>query len=112
MTGTVHALVRDRYCSRKFIGPLDAGDLPDTAIRVMLENHSAHVFEETSAWLAKQAESRLTLKHGSPLNPIEGFFSKLASSVPRQSRVASKQEIKDRPLPAIDDISQHPIAPS
>ena len=35
-------------------------------------------------------------KHGSWLNLVEGFFSKLARSVLRHIRVASKQELKDR----------------
>jgi hypothetical protein len=50
-----------------------------------------------------------TPKHGSWLNLIEGFFSRLARSVLRHIRVASKQELKDRILAAIDDINRHPV---
>ena len=50
-----------------------------------------------------------TPKHGSWLNLIEGFFSKLARSVLRHIRVASKQELKDRIIAAIDDINRHPV---
>jgi len=50
-----------------------------------------------------------TPKHGSWLNLIEGFFSKLARSALRHIRVASKQELKDRILAAIDDINRHPV---
>jgi hypothetical protein len=50
-----------------------------------------------------------TPKHCSWLNLVEGFFSKLARSVLRHIRVASKQELEDRLLAAIDDINQHPV---
>ena len=43
---------------------------------------------------------------------VEGFFSKLARSVLRHIRVASKQELKKRIMVAIDDINQHPIVHS
>jgi hypothetical protein len=39
----------------------------------------------------------------------EGFFSKLARSVLRHIRVASKQELAERLLAAIEDINQQPI---
>src|SRR5262245_35419308 len=58
--------------------------------------YSAHISKETKAWLAQQPAGRFeftfTPKHGSWLNLIEGFFSKLARSVLRHIRVASKQE--------------------
>jgi hypothetical protein len=41
--------------------------------------------------------------------PVEGFFSKLARSVLRHIRVASKQELKDRITAAIDYITQDPV---
>ena len=119
MTGKVHALVKDRHRSREFIEFLELLDLaypPDTAIKVILDNHSAHVSKETNAWLAKQPAGRFaftfTPKHGSWLNLIEGFFSKLARSVLRHIRVASKQELKERLMAAIDDINQHPVVHS
>ena len=40
---------------------------------------------------------------------IEGFFSKLARSVLRQIRVASKQELKDRLLAAMDYFNGDPV---
>jgi hypothetical protein len=40
---------------------------------------------------------------------IEGFFSKLARSVLRHIRVASKQELKDRIMAAIDFFNQEPV---
>jgi transposase len=116
VTGKVHALVRDRHRSREFIEflkLLDAAYATETAIRVILDNHSAHVSKETRTWLASQRQGRFefvfTPKHGSWLNLIEGFFSKLARSVLRHIRVASKQELRDRIIAAIDDVNQHPV---
>jgi len=51
-----------------------------------------------------------TPKHGSWLNLVEGFFSKLARSVLRHIRVASKQEFEDRILAVIDDINRRPLS--
>jgi transposase len=116
LTGVVHASVEDRHRSREFVGflqKLDAAYPPATAIKVILDNHSAHVSKETKAWLATQPEGRFTFvftpKHGSWLNLVEGFFSKMARSVLRHIRVASKQELKDRILAAIDDNNRDPV---
>jgi len=116
LTGQVHALVKDRHRSREFVEflkLLDAAYPTDTAIKLILDNHSAHISKETKAWLAEQPEGRFaftfTPKHASWLNLIEGFFSKLARSVLRHIRVASKQELKERLMAAIDDINRHPV---
>ena len=53
--------------------------------------------------------SPFTATHGSWLNLIEGFFSKMARSVLRHIRVASKQEFKDRILAFIEDVNREPI---
>ena len=50
-----------------------------------------------------------TPKHGSWLNLVEGFFSKLARSVLRHIRVASKQELKDRIMAAMDEFNCDPV---
>ena len=119
VTGKVHAMVKDRHRSREFVEflkHLDAAYPTDTAIKLILDNHSAHISKETKAWLATQPAGRfaftLTPKHGSWLNLIEGFFSKLARSVLRHIRVASKQELKQRILAAIDDINKRPVVHS
>jgi hypothetical protein len=46
-----------------------------------------------------------TPNHGSSLNLVEGFFSKMACSILRHIRVASKSELKARILAYIDDIN-------
>jgi transposase len=116
VTGKVHALVRDRHRSREFIEFLklaDAAYPAHTAINVILDNHSAHISKETRAWIAKQPAHRFeftfTPKHGSWLNLIEGFFSKLARSVLRHIRVASKQELTDRIMAAIEYFNKKPV---
>jgi len=116
LTGVVHASVEERHRSREvvaFLQELDAAYPPATAIKLILDNHSAHVSKETKAWLAAQPEGRFTLvftpKHGSWLNLVEGFFSKLTRSVLRHIRVASKQELKDRIMAAIDAINRDPV---
>jgi transposase len=116
LTGKVHALVKDRHRSREFIEFLqlvDAAYPSHTAIRLILDNHSAHISKETKAWLATRPAGRFeftfTPTHGSWLNLIEGFFSKLARSVLRHIRVASKQELKDRITAAMDHFNQNPV---
>src|SRR6201997_3193737 len=103
LTGHVHALVKERHRSREFIEfltLLDAAYPADTAIELILDNHSAHVSCETTGWLAAQPIGRFTFTftptHGSWLNIIEGFFSKLARSVLRHIRVRSKDELAQR----------------
>jgi transposase len=116
LTGEVHALVKDRHRSREFIEflkLLDAAYPSHTTIKLILDNHSAHISKETKAWLAEQPTGRFeftfTPKHGSWLNLVEGFFSKLARSVLRHIRVASKQELKERIMAAMDEFNRHPV---
>jgi transposase len=116
VTGKVHALVKDRHRSCEFIEflkLLDAAYPAHTAIKLILDNHSAHISKETKAWVAEQPAHRFdftfTPTHGSWLNLIEGFFSKLARSVLRYIRVASKQELKDRIIAAMDYFNQQPV---
>ena len=115
-TGHVHARVEDRHRSREFVDflrQLDAAYPADTAIKLILDNHSAHISRQTKAWLAAQSERRFTFvftpKHGSWLNLIEGFFSKMTRSVLRHIRVASKAELKTRILAYLDDLNRDPV---
>jgi transposase len=116
LTGKVHALVKERHRSREFIEflkLLDAAYPASAAIKLILDNHSAHISRETHAWLAAQPAGRFeftfTPKHGSWLNLIEGFFSKFTRSVLRHIRVASKQELKQRIMAGIKDVNRHPV---
>ena len=116
LTGKVHALVKERHRSREFIEflkLLNAAYPARTAIKLILDNHSAHISRETQAWLATKPVSRFeftfTPKHGSWLNLIEGFFSKFARSVLRHIRVASKQELKERIMGGIEEVNRYPV---
>ena len=116
LTGKVHALVRDRHRSREFIEflkLLDAAYPASTAIKLILDNHSAHISKETKAWLTARPAGRFeftfTPKHGSWLNLVEGFFSKFARSVLRHIRVTSKQELKERIMAGIRHVNRYPI---
>ena len=116
LSGQIHSLVKDRHRSREFIEflkLLDAAYPAHTAIKLILDNHSAHISRETRSWLAEQRPGRFefvfTPKHGSWLNLVEGFFSKLTRSVLRHIRVASKQELKDRLIAAINHFNDNPV---
>jgi transposase len=116
LTGQVHASIEDRHRSREFVGflkKLDAAYPADTAIKVILDNHSAHISKETKAWVDAQPQGRFcfvfTPKHGSWLNLVEGFFSKMARSMLRHIRVASKAELKARITAYLDEINRDPV---
>jgi|ERR1022692_269680 transposase len=101
-TGRVTEIVSDHHASADFIAllsKLDQGYPPQTRIRLLLDNHSAHVSKETQAWLSlhpQRFEFVFTPKHGSWLNIVETMFSKMTRSMLRGIRVASKQELIDR----------------
>jgi transposase len=101
-TGRVTEIVRDRHASADFIvllAKLDQTYPPQSRIRLLLDNHSAHISKETKTWLSlhpQRFEFVFTPKHGSWLNIVESLFSKMARSMLRGIRVASKQELVDR----------------
>ncbi len=54
-TGRVTEIVSDHHASVDFIallGKLDDGYPPQTRIRLLLDNHSAHTSKETQGWLS------------------------------------------------------------
>jgi transposase len=113
--GMVFPLVRERHRSREFVELLtllDAQYPPDWRIRLVLDNHSAHTSKETQAFLLTRPgryELVFTPKHGSWLNLVEMFFSKIARSFLRHIRVESKQELVDRIYKGIAEINQDPV---
>ena len=98
LNGKVHGLVADRHRSKEFVQFLKQVHraYPRKArIRIILDNHSAHISKETKAFLSKlpeRFEFVFTPKHGSWLNIIEVFFSKMTRTVLRHIRVQSKSE--------------------
>jgi transposase len=101
-TGRVTEIVRDRHASVDFIAlltKLDAEYPAQARIRLLLDNHSAHISKETQAYLSlhpQRFEFVFTPKHGSWLNIVETMFSKMARTMLRGIRVATKQELIDR----------------
>src|SRR5215212_966887 len=54
LSGQVHACIENRHRSREFIGflkKIDAAYSTDTAIKLILDNHSAHISKETNRCL-------------------------------------------------------------
>ena len=113
--GHVTARVEDRHRSIEFIGLLSDLDLrypPECTIRIILDNHSAHISKETQAFLAKHPnrfQYVLTPKHGSWLNIVETLFGKMARSFLRHIRVQSLDELKARILKGIAEINAAPV---
>jgi hypothetical protein len=113
--GHVTARVEDRHRSLEFIGLLS--DLhekypPECTIRIILDNHSAHISRETQAFLSmhpNRFQYVLTPKHGSWLNIVETLFGKMARSFLRHIRVQSLDELKTRILRGIAEINAAPV---
>lgn len=114
-SGYVHGVVEERHRSREFIGLLreiDAFYPEDCRIRLILDNHSAHISKETMEWLSIRPgrfEYVHTPTHGSWLNIIETLFSKMARTFLRGIRVETKLELKQRILQGIQEINQQPV---
>ena len=114
-SGHIFANVEDRHRSVEFIAllrQLDDHYPPEAIIRVVLDNHSAHISKETVAYLSSRPgrfEYVHTPKHGSWLNLIECAFSKMARTFLRHIRVQSIDELKSRILMGIAEINASPV---
>jgi transposase len=114
-SGHIFANVEDRHRSVEFIALLKRLDEyypSDAIIRVVLDNHSAHISKETVAYLGTRPgrfEYVHTPKHGSWLNLIECAFSKMARTFLRHIRVKSIDELKTRILKGIDEFNAAPV---
>ena len=114
-SGHIFANVEDRHRSVEFVALLKRLDQyypSDAIIRVVLDNHSAHISRETMAYLATRPgrfEYVHTPKHGSWLNLIECAFSKMARTFLRHIRVVSIEDLKARILKGIDEINASPV---
>ena len=91
---------------------LDAKYPQGEIIRLILDNHSAHKSKETCTYLASNAgrfEFVFTPTHGSWLNMIESFFSKMTRQMLRGIRVSSKEELAKRIYQYFKDINEEPV---
>jgi len=114
ITGQIYGEVHERHRSKEFVGflkNLDSHYSKDMKIRIILDNHSAHVSRETKGYL-KTVPGRFEFifipKHASWLNLIEVFFSKMTRSFLRGIRVNSKLELKERILKYINEVNEMP----
>lgn len=114
-SGHVFGRVEDRHRSREFIALLESLDAyypKEAIIRLVLDNHSAHISKETMAYLASRPgrfEYVHTPKHGSWLNLIECAFSKMARTFLRHIRVISVEDLKARIDKGIDEMNAAPV---
>jgi transposase len=113
--GHVIARVEERHRSQEFVAllkDLDAYYPAELTIRIILDNHSAHISRETRAYLASRPNRFHyvhTPKHGSWLNLVETLFGKMAHTFLRHIRVKSKAELKQRILLGIAEINAAPV---
>lgn len=113
--GHVTARVERRHRSREFIAllkDLDRCYPAECTIRLVLDNHSAHISKETQGFLATRPNRFkyvLTPKHGSWLNIVETLFGKMARTFLRHIRVQSWEELRDRVLKGVEEINSAPV---
>ena len=114
-TGEAIPLVRDRHSSKEyveFLSLLDAKYPKGDKIRLVLDNLKVHTSEETRKYLAKvpgRFEFVFTPKHGSWLNLVEGFFSKLTRQFLKGIRVTTKEELVERIYKYFEEVNDEPI---
>lgn len=113
--GEIIAQVHPRHRSREFIlllKDLDEHYPAECTIRVILDNHSAHISKETMAYLASRPNRFIyvhTPKHGSWLNLIETVFGKMARTFLKSIRVQSREELKQRILQGVREMNLAPV---
>src|SRR5260370_41887219 len=104
-----------RQRSREFIAllrDLDAYYPAESVIRLIMDNHSAHLSKETQTFLATRPnrfQYVLTPKHGAWLNIVETLFGKLARTFLRHIRVQSCEELHARILKGVAEIDAAPV---
>jgi len=113
--GHVIARVEERHRSVEFLAllqDLDAYYPPPCTIRLILDNHSAHIAKPTRAYLATRPnrfQYVLTPTHGSWLNIVETLFGKMARTFLKHIRVQSRNELRERILKGVEEINELPV---
>lgn len=114
-TGEAIPLVRDKYSSTEyieFLKLLDDKYPKGDKLRIVLDNLKVHTSEATRKYLATvpgRFEFVFTPKHGSWLNMVESFFSKMTCQMLRGIRVKSKEELTNRIYRYFVEINEEPI---
>ncbi len=81
-------------------------------IRIILDNHSAHTSRETQEYLnsvSGRFEFVFTPTHGSWLNMVEGFFSKMTRQMLIGICVATKEELKEQIYKYFEEVNSIPV---
>ena len=114
-TGEAIPLVADKHSSKEYIDflkMLDEKYPKADRIRLVLDNLKIHSSEEPRKYLATvpgRFEFVFTPKHGSWLNLIEGFFSKLTRQMLKGIRVKTKDELVQRIYKYFDEVNEDPV---
>ena len=114
-TGEAIPLVSETHSSKdyiEFLKILDSKYPKGDKIRIVLDNLKVHTSEATRNHLATVSgrfEFVFTPKHGSWLNMVEGFFSKMTKQMLRGIRVKSKEELKERIYLYFTEINEEPV---
>ncbi|RGX93340.1 IS630 family transposase [Roseburia sp. OF03-24] len=114
-TGEAIPLVRDKYSSTEyieFLKLLDDKYPKGDKLRIVLDNLKVHTSEATRKYLVTvpgRFEFVFTPKHGSWLNMVESFFSKMTRQMLRGIRVKSKEELTNRIYRYFVEINEEPI---
>ena len=116
LTGEAIPLVSETHKSSDFIEFLKILDKKypsQDTIRIILDNHSAHTSKETRRFPDTLPKGRFkfvfTPKHGSWLNMIESFFSKMTRQMIRGIRVNTKEELEERIYRYFDEVNREPV---
>jgi len=106
---------QDRHRSREFVEflkLLDAAYPASTAIKLILDNHSAHISREPEPGSTRDAgrfDFTFTPKHGSWLNLIEAS-SQVCRSVLRHIEWTFEVRTQRAHYAGIDDVNRHPVS--
>ena len=114
-SGEAIPLVSESHTSAdyiRFLKMLDEKYPKGDKIRIVLDNLGVHTSAATREYLAtvpRRFEFVFTPKHGSWLNMIEGFFSKMTKQMLRGIRVKTKQELSERIYRYFAEINMEPV---
>jgi transposase len=114
-TGEAIPLVSETHKSSDFISFLKALDqkYPEgDKLRIILDNHSVHTSRETQEYLNTipgRYEFVFTPTHGSWLNMVEGFFSKMTRQMLMGIHVDSKEELTAHIYKYFDEVNAVPV---
>ena len=114
-TGEAIPLVKESHNSNDYIEFLKLFDNKypkEDKIRLVLDNLKVHSSVETRKYLAtvpRRFEFVFTPKHGSWLNLVEGFFSKMTRQMLKGIRVKTKDELVKRIYKYFEEANEEPV---